>query len=171
MCVNAGVCVCVGGVRGQFFPWSLLSNLFETKSLSCFLLHRPGFLAGEFPRFIHLLSCHRRAGIVDVPTAPSFTLVLGNWAQILTLIERVLYFWASSSVWTMSWFVVVVFGGREWDEVLLCSPVWPTAQYVDQGALSFTEICLCLSPKCWDNRCLLPNPALSFIFSFKIKFF
>lgn len=79
--------------------------------VSCSLLHRPGFLAGEFPRFIHLLSWHRRMGIVDVPTATSFTLALGNWAQILTLIERVLYYWASSPVWTVSWFFCCCFWG------------------------------------------------------------
>ena len=35
------------------------------------------------------------------------------------------------------------------DKVLLCSHGWTGTCYLDQASLKFTELCLCLPPKCW----------------------
>lgn len=44
-------------------------------------------------------------------------------------------------------FVCYVLGFGDW--VLLCIPVWPRTQSIEQAALRLTELCVPLLPKCW----------------------
>jgi hypothetical protein len=39
--------------------------------------------------------------------------------------------------------------------VSLCCPGCPGSHFIDWASLELTEICLSLSPECWDSRHLL----------------
>lgn len=41
----------------------------------------------------------------------------------------------------------------------LCNPIWPGTRYVHEAGLVPTEICLHLSPKCWNEKRESPSPA------------
>lgn len=47
-------------------------------------------------------------------------------------------------------YIRVLYFGRDWDRLLLCSPDWPGTHYVDHIGLKFIETCPPLLLMCWD---------------------